>query len=438
MFDEEDRELQHRDVCPCEIAASEKLISKLIAVIKCFNIPDDRKSYNLSSSAPTRKKIVKDVLTAETVVIEYMQQGNIAFHLLAKIDRQLDRDNLSTNPLLPVPYSIVMADGFLAITDKSKCFKHVKEPLTCTRGVGDKLILSGEKTKRPKDWKVFLTNDENKTQFIQLLLSTWRSEVSADILTAHEMVLICEGTAFQLTSDGHNTFCQEIHSLESSQEETVTRVILYWMYAKERRCKSVRVRSPDSDIFFILLHHARFLERLQILFQTEKINTRGCIDVTKLTMSSTFVLCFVLLGYHAFTRCDSSSAFREKGFACVLHDNKRTKNVNTLRFTTCEQNAVQLPDRDMEAREHSKSSIPTPDEGHGRTMEAGIMKSKWTEDEVMHCQLVDVLEEELEDEICASDSDPDSDSELSESDFLDRVTSDSNTESDDDYYYSDT
>ena len=107
------------------------------------------------------------------------------------------------------------------------------------RGVGDKLILSGEKTKRPKDWKVFLANDENKTQFIQLLLSTWRSDVSADILTGHEIVLICEGKAYQLTSDGQNTFCEEIHSLESSQEETDSRVILYCMYATERGCKSV-------------------------------------------------------------------------------------------------------------------------------------------------------------------------------------------------------
>ncbi|CAI9715156.1 Hypothetical predicted protein [Octopus vulgaris] len=80
----------------------------------------------------------------------------------------------------------------------------------------------------------------------------------------------------------------------------------------------------------------------------------------------------------------------------------------------------------------AKPSEPRPDEGHGWTMEARIMKSKWTEGEVILRQLVDILEEELEDETCASDSDPDSDSEVSESDFLDRVGSDSDTESDGD------
>ena len=64
-------------------------------------------------------------------------------------------------------------------------------------------------------------------------------------LTGHEIVLICEGKASQLPLDGHNIFCQEIHTLESSQEETDSRVMLYCMYARERVCKSVCVRSPD-------------------------------------------------------------------------------------------------------------------------------------------------------------------------------------------------
>ena len=333
---------------------------------------------------------VQSPTPTQNKVVEYKQQGNIAFHLLVKSqtqsERKLDLDKLLTYPLTPVPYSIGLADGFLAKTDKSKGYKHVVKdcddaklpdprqnlitedgnavfhclreiPQTFgdisrmvlgsalhlstvifstdmykedsvkgvernRRGVGDKLILSGEKTKRPKDWKVFLANDENKTQFIQLLLSTWRSDVSADILTGHEIVLICEGKAYQLTSDGQNTFCEEIHSLESSQEETDSRVILYCMYAKERGCKSVRVRSPDSDIFFILLHHARFLEGLQILFETGKGNTRRCIDVTKLAMSSTPVLCSAMLGYHAFTGCDSTSAFKGKGKVKPLAENR--------------------------------------------------------------------------------------------------------------------
>uniref|UniRef100_A0A0L8GHB2 Uncharacterized protein n=1 Tax=Octopus bimaculoides TaxID=37653 RepID=A0A0L8GHB2_OCTBM len=459
-------------ISPYEIATSEKLVLRTIAAIKCFNnpfsIPDDGKLYNLSSGA-LASDVAKDVLTAETgglakedfienrlmmdgffdpikhpnlktmaythkflkvsiyqnKVVEYKQQGN-SVSLTSEIPqtfREISRKVLgSVLHLLPL---IFRTDMY-----KEDSVKGVERN---RQGFEDKLILSGEKRKHPKVWEVFLANDENKTQFIQLLFTTWRSEVSADIHTGHEMVLICEGKAYQLISDGHNTFCQEID----------TRVILYCMYAKEQGCKSVRVRSPDSDIFFILLHYARLLEGLQILVEPGKGITQRCIDVTKLDMSSMRVLSSALLGYHAFTRCNSTSAFKGKGnesfqkafsklgeswdvneevmnelerFTCVLYGNKRTKKIRIWMLAS-----IAMP------------SVPRPEEGHGWTMEAGMMKPKWREGEVMPCQLEDILEE-LEDETCTSDSDLESDCALSESNFLNGVGSDSDTESDGDYY----
>ena len=37
------------------------------------------------------------------------------------------------------------------------------------RGEGEKCIIKGENTKRPREWKEFLTNEENKIQLISLL-----------------------------------------------------------------------------------------------------------------------------------------------------------------------------------------------------------------------------------------------------------------------------
>ena len=39
------------------------------------------------------------------------------------------------------------------------------------RGSAAKLIVGGENTKKPKEWKSFLTNNENKKQLIEVLLS---------------------------------------------------------------------------------------------------------------------------------------------------------------------------------------------------------------------------------------------------------------------------
>ena len=48
----------------------------------------------------------------------------------------------------------------------------------------------------------------------------------------------------------------EIQQLLSNQEETDTRVVLYLQYAASIKFPAAIVRTPDSDIFFILLHHA--------------------------------------------------------------------------------------------------------------------------------------------------------------------------------------
>lgn len=49
---------------------------------------------------------------------------------------------------------------------------------------------------------------------------------------------------------------REIHELMSNQEETDVRVVLYLKYAAKLGYKSAVVRTPDTDIFMILLHHA--------------------------------------------------------------------------------------------------------------------------------------------------------------------------------------
>ena len=48
----------------------------------------------------------------------------------------------------------------------------------------------------------------------------------------------------------------EIYELASNQEETATRVVLYLKFAASMGYKSAVVRTPDTDILVILLHHA--------------------------------------------------------------------------------------------------------------------------------------------------------------------------------------
>ena len=202
---------------------------------------------------------------------------------------QLDLKELMTYPLTPVLFSTGTADGFLAKIDKSKSFQYltkecedspvpapestlviydgnayfyclkeipanfgqicgkifgmmsttgnavfstdmyspnsVKSMESERRGCSEKLIIKVRSTKKPTDWKLFLTNDENKTQLISLLCTVWSSPANASKLQGRSVILICEGTTYQLISeDGETTEKKEIKTLRSTQEETDSRV----------------------------------------------------------------------------------------------------------------------------------------------------------------------------------------------------------------------
>ena len=103
------------------------------------------------------------------------------------------------------------------------------------RGSGDKLILKGKKTKRPSDWKSFLTNSENKEQLIQLM---WSEDEFLNKIQGRNVMLIKQGVAFDMTKEGG---IAEIPELRSNQEETDSRVVVYATSAASNGYAYVRV-----------------------------------------------------------------------------------------------------------------------------------------------------------------------------------------------------
>ncbi|KAG1653091.1 hypothetical protein GQR58_025810 [Nymphon striatum] len=182
------------------------------------------------------------------------------------------------------------------------------------RGCGEKRIIKGVNTRRPESWTEFLTNEENKKQLINLIQQTWEGDDFHSKLKNKSVILINEGKAMKLSSenDSREVSKIEIPCLLSNQEETDKRVILYSFYAEENGFQEVCVRSPDSDIFFILLHFVRSI-RANIFFDTGNGNNRRLLDITKLANNFTKKRCTALLALHAFTRCDTTSAFKGIG-----------------------------------------------------------------------------------------------------------------------------
>ena len=68
------------------------------------------------------------------------------------------------------------------------------------RGISERLIL-GTATKKPKDWKEFLSNDDNKDQLTKQLLKEWQKDEYASDLHNRQIILICDRNAQHLTSE---------------------------------------------------------------------------------------------------------------------------------------------------------------------------------------------------------------------------------------------
>lgn len=145
------------------------------------------------------------------------------------------------------------------------------------------------------------------------MLKVWNHDSFAEKINQRQITLICDGAAYQLKSDNGHVNSTKIENLKSTQEETDSRVILYAMYGKDNGYDYARIKSPDSDIFFIALHYALQLENATVLFDTGTGNKKRLIDISEIARGYTQDYCTALLTLHAFTGCDSTSSFKGLG-----------------------------------------------------------------------------------------------------------------------------
>ena len=103
----------------------------------------------------------------------------------------------------------------------------------------------------------------------------------------------------------------EIASISSDQEETDTRVVLYLHHAATKGYKEAVVRTPDTDIFFILLAHAHEIE-LTVYLDTGTGKGWQLVNVSEIADSLGSDYCQTLLGLYVFTGEDCTSAFKGK------------------------------------------------------------------------------------------------------------------------------
>ena len=88
--------------------------------------------------------------------------------------------------------------------------------------------------------------------------------------------------------------------------------MLYLHYAAKVGYQAAVVRSPDTDIFFILLHHAHDIP-LTIYLDIGTGKNRKIVNVTEIADMKGNEFCTTILGLYVFTGEDVTSAFKGKG-----------------------------------------------------------------------------------------------------------------------------
>ena len=239
----------------------------------------------------------------------YILDGNVLIHVL-------------TNP--PETFGQLAKKLFNFLTGMSvvhfvtDTYKEIsiKSSERIRRGISDKIIIKGPSTKVPRNFQKFLANDENKKQLIALIFNEWSSDSYAPLLQNKNLYFVCEEECFLLSSeDGVTTDSRPIHELRSSQEEADTRILLHAKYVNDHQLsKRVIVRSTDTDVFLLLLHFsAQFANCKNLIFDTGVGDKRRLIDINNLCLALGSTVATSLLGFHAFTGCDSTSAFVRQG-----------------------------------------------------------------------------------------------------------------------------
>ena len=135
------------------------------------------------------------------------------------------------------------------------------------------------------------------------------------MLRGKHLVFVNERECIILKSiDGKNVVTEEVEKLCSSHEEADTRIILHCndVAANSPESSVILLRSPDTDVFILLLRFVRHINQT-VLFDTGTGDKRRLVNVQAVAKDLGDEINLALVALHAFTGCDTTSAFVRRG-----------------------------------------------------------------------------------------------------------------------------
>ena len=149
-----------------------------------------------------------------------------------------------------------------------------------------------------------LQNGQNKNSLIKFLNDYWSKPSSRHKLADKELYIACGARCYKVTANS----AQEVVELSSEQEEADTRLLLHAKHAATPHVKAIIISSKDTDVRKLCISFAHAIP-VPIFQRRVSQHHARYIDISKIASAFGEDVCKALLGLHAFTGCDSVSAF---------------------------------------------------------------------------------------------------------------------------------
>ena len=198
-----------------------------------------------------------------------------------------------------------------------------------------------------QQWKKFLAEGSNKRALAVFLSTEWKQDKYREKLGNKVLYVTCEDQCHKISADE----VQIADELRSTQEEADTRLIFHTAHAASNGYNAVVIVAEDTDVFVLCISFQSSIACP--IYQKCGTQTRTrYIDITKVAQAYGEELCKALPGLHAFTGCDSVSAFAGRLKVNALQQARRDKSAqkpsknwerNGTFLTICSRGCRSLP-----------------------------------------------------------------------------------------------
>ena len=159
-----------------------------------------------------------------------------------------------------------------------------------------------------KQWSKFLSNSQNKQQFIAFLNTEWKDAKYTEKLRSKELFLTDATNCLKFS---HHSV-EAVEELSCDQEEADTRMLLHAQHAYRSGYNNVIVVSEDTDVLVLLISFCTEIGA-NLFMQSGSTKRHRIININSLSTKLGPSICKALPGIHAFTGCDTVSAFAGRG-----------------------------------------------------------------------------------------------------------------------------